>query len=405
MNLVFKFDQYKDLVMAVKEHNPELELDKRYIGKLEGHYAIIPVLSYDKSTVPNLPDGEQKIFDLIVKRLVAALLPPAKGEKTDIEGKIEEYLFLSKFKNYTDPGYLSYIKGKKEEEVISVGYKKGDVVSGNIEEKKEKTTAPKIYKDTPLLSLMEKAHLLIQDKKLKKALKEANGIGTAATRASFAPLLVKRGYIKKEKGEYIPTELGLSLYEILPEKLTIPDFSAALEFDLSRFIKNENAKTLREILNETSTFLNDVFSSMNDCPNVLRNSAPIGRCPKCHSDVVEEERLFRCVSCDLKVWKNTSDAEINTEDMKDILEKGTTRKVFDMKSRSGSPFKAKLSFSKRSGRIEFLFQKMEYEGNHPLSPKQVGIIEKHGDEETLAALKEERFDQCREWLDSYFKGK
>jgi hypothetical protein len=48
MNLVYRFDEYKQLVMAVKKQNPELILNSKYIGKLEGHYAIIPVLSYDK---------------------------------------------------------------------------------------------------------------------------------------------------------------------------------------------------------------------------------------------------------------------------------------------------------------------------------------------------------------------
>jgi len=117
MNLVYRFDEYKELVLAVKNHNPELKLDSRYIGKLEGHYAIIPVLSYDKNNVPKLSGNEKLIFDLIVKRFCATLLRPAKGETTEFKGKIEESIFLSKFKNYTDPGYLELLSLTEKKKV------------------------------------------------------------------------------------------------------------------------------------------------------------------------------------------------------------------------------------------------------------------------------------------------
>ena len=124
------------------------------------------------------------------------------------------------------------------------------------------TTAPKLFKDDTLLTLMEKAHLQIKDEALKKALKDANGIGTAATRAGFAPLLERRGYIVKNKGGfYTPTDLGRQLYEILPEELVIPDFSANLEFELAGFIKKNTKKTEADIVRETAEFLKKVFEN------------------------------------------------------------------------------------------------------------------------------------------------
>ena len=103
------------------------------------------------------------------------------------------------------------------------------------------------------------------------------------------------------------------------------------------------------------------------------------------------------------MWKKTAGAEVSKKDIEDLLEKGVTEKVFSMKSKSGSSFKAKFKFSKRTGKVEFLFQKMEYTGNRPLSPKQQEIIKREADEETLKALDEERYDECRRWLDNYFK--
>ncbi|HNZ52906.1 MAG TPA: DNA topoisomerase [bacterium] len=277
MNLVYRFDEYKQLVMAVKKQNPELILNSKYIGKLEGHYAIIPVLSYDKSTVPKLSEQERLIFDLIVKRFIATLLKPAKGETTEFTAKIDESLFNSKFKNYTEPGFLEFIKPDRkkegegeEDKILSVSYKKNDSVKGDLEMKEDMTKPPKLYKDASLLTLMEKAHLQIKDPGLKKALKEADGIGTAATRASFPPLLIKRGYITKETdGTYIPTDLGMKIYEILPEELVIPDFSANLEQELSGFIKKKPVKSVEEIIRETETFIRKVFKNFKEPPRVF----------------------------------------------------------------------------------------------------------------------------------------
>lgn len=273
MNLVYRFDEYKQLVMAVKKQNPELKLNAKYIGKLEGHYAIVPVLSYDKPSVPKLPERERLIFDLIVKRFIATLLNPAKGETTEFNGAIDESLFAAKFKNYTDPGYLEFIKPERkkddpdseEDRIISVNYKKNDMLNGDLQMKEDMTKPLKLYKDASLLTLMEKAHLQIQDPVLKKALKEADGIGTAATRSSFPPLLIKRGYITKENdGTFIPTDLGLKLYELLPQELVIPDFSANLESELAGFIKKKPIKQVDEIINETSEFLKNVFKKFNE---------------------------------------------------------------------------------------------------------------------------------------------
>lgn len=280
MNLVYRFDEYKPLALAVKEVNPKLELNSKYIGKLEGHYAIIPVLSYDKNYVPTLSGGEKTIFDMIVKRFCATLLKPAQGHSTEFYGKIDDYSFIARFKNYTDLGYLEYTKNdskkdtgaegqetkpgevEEKDKIISVNYKKNDSVSGSISITEEMTTAPKLFKDDTLLTLMEKAHLQIKDEALKKALKDANGIGTAATRAGFAPLLERRGYIVKNKGGfYTPTDLGRQLYEILPEELVIPDFSANLEFELAGFIKKNTKKTETDIVRETAEFLKKVFEN------------------------------------------------------------------------------------------------------------------------------------------------
>lgn len=412
MNLVYKFGEYKDLVLAVKNHNPDLSLNKKYIGKLEGHYAIIPVLSYDKPDVPDLPHREKLIFDLIVKRFCATLLRPAKGETTEFKGSIDESLFLSKFKNYTDPGFLEFIKPDskkgKDDKIISVSYTKGDKLKGSLEMKEDMTKPPALFKDHTLLSLMEKAHLQIKDKNLKKALKEADGIGTAATRATFAPLLIRRGYITKESnGTYIPTDYGLSLFNTLPEELTIPDFSAKLEHQLSNFIKKKEADT-EKIVSETETFLKTVFEKMRSMAPVYNGPQigdPLGSCPICKGHILESPKAYNCKGeCGLTIWKTISSANITKEVLKELLEKEKTAKAFEMTSKAGKRFSAHLFIDKKQKRIGFDFADSgNRQKTHKLSEKQATLIEKHGDDDIKAALKSGDNAACHKWIDEFFR--
>ncbi len=414
MNLVYRFDEYKGLVLAVKDHNPELKLDARYIGKLEGHYAIIPVLSYDKSNVPNLSGNEKLIFDLIVKRFCATLMKPAKGETTEFKGEIEKSVFLSKFKNYTDPGYLEFIKperkkeGEEEEKIISVNYKKDDLLSGTIEMKEDTTKPPKLYKDHSLLTLMEKAHLQIKDPQLKKALKEADGIGTAATRSSFPPLLIKRGYITKESGgTYIPTTLGLKLYDILPEELVIPDFSANLEYQLSGFIKKKALKKPEEIIKETEKMLEAVFSKMKGRGYMMNDSDAgivIGKCPLCEGEMKEFVKSFTCTGkCKFIVWKSYSGAPVSQDEAVELIKNGETGKVYSMETKKGKKFKAKLFIDKDEKKVGYKFVDSPQTFSGTLSEKQIALIEKHGDDQIKETLKNGDMATCKKWIDDFFK--
>ena len=84
--------------------------------------------------------------------------------------------------------------------------------------------------------------------------------------------------MKNNDGSYVPTELGIQLYDILPEELTIPDFSANLEQELSGFIKKKALKSEAEIISETEVFLKKVFEKIrrnNYVFNTNKNSAPI----------------------------------------------------------------------------------------------------------------------------------
>ncbi len=406
-------DRYRGMINGVKKFNPSFSLHKKYIGPLDGHYAIIPVLTYDRPSVPSLSSSEQKIFDLIVRRFLAVLLPPAKGETTTIRASVKEYPFLVKFKNYLDLGYRAFLAGKEGENEdsapISVNYKSGDRLNGVFERKHDKTKPPKLYRDASVLSLMERAHLLIKDPALKTALKEANGIGTAATRASYVPLLMKRGYIEKNRdGTFVPTQLGRGIYKLLPEELVIPDFSAKLEYDLVAFVKGKEHRSFEQILQETEQFLKKVFTRINGTATVAADGKKIqGKCPSCGGDIVFQGMVARCEKedCHFALYRIYSGAELTDEDIRQLLEEGETRRFIEMTSKFGRPFKAKLRFNCKKCRIEYVFEEREKSApdpNRPLSPKQQAVVKKNAPEEIIQSMKEEKWAECRQWLDTFF---
>lgn len=83
----------------------------------------------------------------------------------------------------------------------------------------KKTTPPKRYTEASLLADMENASKFLTDEKQREALREAEGIGTPATRAATINDLKTEGYIKNKGKEIISQEKGRSLIKQSPQDM------------------------------------------------------------------------------------------------------------------------------------------------------------------------------------------
>ncbi len=93
--------------------------------------------------------------------------------------------------------------------------------------------------DATLLSEMTGIARFVQDKALKKVLRETDGLGTEATRAGIIELLFKRRFIEK-KGRYIHSTLvGRGLIHALPQPSAAPDMTAQWESILTRISEKQ----------------------------------------------------------------------------------------------------------------------------------------------------------------------
>jgi DNA topoisomerase-3 len=96
----------------------------------------------------------------------------------------------------------------------------------------KETRPPPRYNEGTLIEAMQNAWRFVDDEALRARLKEAKGIGTPATRAEIISGLKKQGFLIAQGKNIVPTETGLSLFDILKQAdpaLVDPGVTAQLE--------------------------------------------------------------------------------------------------------------------------------------------------------------------------------
>jgi DNA topoisomerase-3 len=81
----------------------------------------------------------------------------------------------------------------------------------------KETGPPPRYNEGTLIDAMQNAWRFVDDEVLRERLKEANGIGTPATRAEIIGGLKKQSFLVTQGKHIVPTETGLSLFSILKQ--------------------------------------------------------------------------------------------------------------------------------------------------------------------------------------------
>ncbi|WP_407198225.1 DNA topoisomerase, partial [Enterobacter asburiae] len=119
---------------------------------------------------------------------------------------------------------------ENESEQSLPSMKNGDeIVCAQAQRQDAKTKAPRRFNDGTLNTAMENIHKYVEDPAQKKLLREGDGIGTSATRATIVAELKKRGFIENKGKDIISTRLGRGLIAILPELVKSPVMTAINE--------------------------------------------------------------------------------------------------------------------------------------------------------------------------------
>ena len=156
-------------------------------SKVTDHHAIIPT----GQEARGLTDLEHNVYDLIVRRFIAAFYPDCAFATTTVTGAVDKIDFKVSGKEILDPGWRQvYARDthkddeaeKDDEERTLEAFVKGEEGPHTPTLTEKQTTPPKPYTEATLLRAMETAGKFVDNEELRAALKE-NGIGRPSSRA------------------------------------------------------------------------------------------------------------------------------------------------------------------------------------------------------------------------------
>ena len=215
-----------------------------YDKGLEGasHHAVIPnVNTIDKlrEVWPHLSSDEKKLFDVIARAYLAALMPDFRYRQTTATLDVRGFEFRASGRQPIELGWRAAFPEwqpadeKGDEAQLLPPLRDGETAQlhdPKIEDKE--TRPPPRYNEGTLIEAMQNAWRFVDDEVLRERLKEAKGIGTPATRAEIIGGLKKQGFLIAQGKHIVPTETGLSLFGVLKQAdpaLVDPGVTAQLE--------------------------------------------------------------------------------------------------------------------------------------------------------------------------------
>ena len=322
-------------------------------AKISDHFAIVPT---GKLPTGALKDQEQKIFDLVTRRLIAIFFPSAEFENTRRITRIEQDTFLTTGKVLVNPGYLEVygrkpgVAAEKDELVRAEDGEKAKATQ--IELKADETKPPARYNEATLLSAMETAGKRVDDDALRDAMAE-RGLGTPATRAATIEGLIMHKYVLRgeiNKRDLHVSNRGMALIgtidELGVEELSSPEMTGEWEHKLKLMEQGKlDRKTfMDEIKALTTQIVQRAGGKMEELAN---RSFPdlVATCPDClEKGLNQTDGSYACKNpeCKFKLNKYIASHKIDADEAKTLLEQGRIGPFENFKNRFGQMFTAEL---------------------------------------------------------------
>lgn len=358
------------------EFEPNKAPNKRFVDnkKVQEHYAIVLTKKMPTADAINdLSDAEKNVFYEVLRVTLAMFHRDYTYEETVITTDVDTLEFTTKGRVEVDKGWKSlFVAEKKQEEEktavenVLPSVSTDEKVSALISILEGHTTPPKPFTEGALINLMKTAGKMVEDEADADILKEVEGIGTEATRASIIETIKHREYINIEKNIVSITDKGRILCEAIKGTLLAsPSMTAKWESYLKKISKGEGTK--ENFLKNINKFLNALienapkqFQSAGVATAVAAQQANsyIGDCPICEKGKVEDRKDYiRCTgyktSCKFSISKKIANKSLTAKNIKDLITKGETTKLKGFKSKAGKNFDATLVLV--DGKVTFAF--------------------------------------------------
>jgi len=235
-------DQYRDLANSIMRSRP---LQTKYLvnnAKVTDHHAIIPTEEY--AELHRLSGSERNIFDLVVRRFFAVLMPPVEYDEIKLTLTIGRESFSARGRVIKNQGWKAAYDRSSSFDDDEADNDESDqslpplnqgtsikVLDAKLHT--NQTAPPKRYTEATLLTAMEHPVSQIKDKEQSKILQETGGLGTPATRADIIEKLFSSFYIERRGKELAPTSKGAQIVSIVPAELRSAELTAKWEKQLA----------------------------------------------------------------------------------------------------------------------------------------------------------------------------
>ena len=249
--------------------------------KITAHHAIIPTGEKPQS----LTAQETNLYLMIAVQYFLQFYPPMSYEAQKIVVSINDTTWEARGRLILEPGWTGVAteemdedaKKKEPEQSLPPVSSDTPVTCTDVDALKKKTTPPSRFSEGSLIEAMANIHRFVSDASAKATLKENEGLGTEATRASIIETLKGRKYIEPSGKSLVSTPLGQSLIHMTPDVLKDPVMTAQWEQRLEQIARDE--LTLDAFMQDQIAILPTLLNSVLSLPvTLLPTACP---CPKC----------------------------------------------------------------------------------------------------------------------------
>jgi len=342
-------NRVKDILKSLG--NDELEFKDTAIfndSKIESHSAITIT-----TKIPNnLSEDEEIVYKTVKNRFMANF-----AKENTIVNQIKITIcvgsekFLLKGENVEKAGFLKFEKiifKNKLPKLIQ-----GQEFDVNFEPIEKFTTPPAKVTEETLSNYLknpfnkEEKQEFEDDDQAYKLMLEGIEIGTEATRTGIVQKAIKIGYISLKKQTFSIEPKGIRFIELLDE----------FDIDLYKEKNVEFSKMLKQVYNQKMTYKEMLKKTVEELEKIVEASKivevenfvvqkeVIGKCPKCGSDIFENNKSYYCSNykngCKISLWK-----ESEYFDQKIKISKANAKELFagnkivvKLKSKQGKDYK------------------------------------------------------------------
>ena len=261
--------------------------------KVSDHHAIIPTEQF--VDLSHMTNEERKIYDLVVRRFLAVLMPPFAYDETTMKAEAGESVFTARGKIVKNQGwkeaYETEIFSEEDEENTEElpkeqqlpELKKGEKLKiEKLELTVGKTKPPARFNEATLLSAMENPvkYMESRDKAYIRTLGETGGLGTVATRADIIDKLFKSFLMEKKGKDIYITSKARQLLKLVPEDLKKPELTASWELKLGKIARGELKQ--EAFLSSIRGYTEELISEIKTADGTFRHENITGKkCPRC----------------------------------------------------------------------------------------------------------------------------